>query len=115
MALLNLGLLIYYSPTLTVVALLVAAFSCGITIGSGLMILRYNRQILELKGRFFGLLVQLINGVAKLRVAAAEERGESSRGRVQTPMNSQGWQRSIWRPARSYGSTRAGHPATEPC
>jgi len=73
-ALLNLGLLIYYSPTLTVIALLVAAFSCGITIGSGMMILRYNREILELKGRFFGLLVQLINGVAKLRVAAAEER-----------------------------------------
>jgi len=73
-ALLNLGLLIYYSPMLTLVALVVAALSCGITIGSGMMILRYNREILELKGRFFGLLVQLINGVAKLRVAAAEER-----------------------------------------
>jgi ABC-type bacteriocin/lantibiotic exporter with double-glycine peptidase domain len=38
------------------------------------MILRCHRQILELQGRFFGLLVQLIHGVAKLRVAAAEER-----------------------------------------
>jgi ATP-binding cassette subfamily C protein len=73
-ALLNLGLLLYYSPRLTLVALGVALLSGGLTVGSGFMILRCYRQILELKGRFFGLLVQLINGVAKLRVAAAEER-----------------------------------------
>jgi ATP-binding cassette subfamily C protein len=73
-ALLNLGLLLYYSPTLTAVALAVAGLSAGLTIGSGFMILKCYRQILELRGRFFGLLVQLINGVAKLRVAAAEER-----------------------------------------
>jgi ATP-binding cassette subfamily C protein len=73
-ALLNLGLLLYYSPTLTLVALAVALLSAGLTIGSGAMILRCYREILELRGRFFGLLVQLINGVAKLRVAAAEER-----------------------------------------
>jgi len=73
-ALLNLGLLLHYSPTLTLVALTVGALSAGLTIGSGILILRCYRQILELRGRFFGLLVQLINGVAKLRVAAAEER-----------------------------------------
>jgi ABC-type bacteriocin/lantibiotic exporter with double-glycine peptidase domain len=43
-------------------------------VGSGALILRCYREILELKGRFFGLLVQLIHGVAKLRVAGAEER-----------------------------------------
>jgi ATP-binding cassette subfamily C protein len=73
-ALLNLALLLYYSRTLTLVALAAASLSAALTIGSGVMILRCYREILELKGRFFGLLVQLINGVAKLRVAAAEER-----------------------------------------
>jgi NHLM bacteriocin system ABC transporter ATP-binding protein len=72
--LLNLGLLVYYSAPLTVVAVLVAALSATVTVASGTMILRYSRQVLELEGRFFGLLVQLINGLPKLRVAAAEER-----------------------------------------
>jgi len=72
--LLNLGLLLYYSPALTLVALGVAAATCAVTLVSGTMILRRTRVILELKGRFFGLMVQLINGIAKLRVAAAEER-----------------------------------------
>jgi len=58
----------------TIIALAVALLSGALTVGSGLLILRCYRQILELKGRFFGLLVQLINGVSKLRVAAAEER-----------------------------------------
>ena len=72
--LLNLGLLLYYSPLLTIVALATAGLSAGVTLGSGVAILKCYRQILELQGRFFGLMVQLINGVAKLRVAAAEDR-----------------------------------------
>jgi len=72
--LLNLGLLLYYSPQLTLLAVAVALLACGVTIISGFMILRCMRRVLEIKGRFFGLMVQLINGVAKLRVAAAEER-----------------------------------------
>ena len=72
--LLNLGLLLYYSARLTAVAVFVAAISAAVTIVSGAIILRYSRQVIELQGRFFGLLVQLINGVPKLRVAAAEGR-----------------------------------------
>ena len=72
--LLNLGLLLYYSPMLTLVAVGVALISCTVTVGSGVMILRYSRQILEFRGRFFGFMVQLVNGIAKLRVAAAEDR-----------------------------------------
>ncbi len=71
---LNLGLLLYYSPRLTLVAVGVAAVSAVVTVVSGAMLLRYARTILELRGRFFGLMVQLINGVPKLRVAAAESR-----------------------------------------
>jgi ATP-binding cassette subfamily C protein len=72
--LLNLALLLYYSPSLTILAVVVAALSCAATVITGIMILRYSRKVLDLKGSFFGLMVQLINGVAKLRVAAAEER-----------------------------------------
>ncbi len=72
--LLNLALLSYYSLRLTLVALLVALISAAVTIVSGTIILRYSRQLIELQGKFFGLLVQLINGLAKLRVAAAEGR-----------------------------------------
>ena len=74
LALMNLGLLLHYSTTLTIVALLVALVSASVTVASGVMILRCVRQVLELKGRFFGMIVQLINGISKLRVAAAEER-----------------------------------------
>jgi NHLM bacteriocin system ABC transporter ATP-binding protein len=72
--LLNLFLLLYYSPALALVALAVAAVSAAVTLTSGALILRYSRTALELQGRFFGLMVQLVNGIAKLRVAAAEER-----------------------------------------
>jgi ATP-binding cassette subfamily C protein len=73
-ALLNLMLLLYYSPLLALIALGAAVVSAAVTITSGVMILRYTRRILELRGRFFGFMVQLVQGVAKLRVAAAEER-----------------------------------------
>lgn len=72
--LLNLLLLLYYSVTLALIACAVAVISAAVTLISGTAILRCSRQILELGGHFFGLLVQLVNGVAKLRVAAAEER-----------------------------------------
>lgn len=73
-ALLNLGLLFYYSPTMALVALLVAAVTVVFTTASGVLILRQFRPLLELDGQIFGLMVQLINGVAKLRVAGAQER-----------------------------------------
>jgi NHLM bacteriocin system ABC transporter ATP-binding protein len=73
----NLGLLLHYSPRLTLVALAVAVLSAALTVGSGVAILQCYRQILELQGRFFGLMVQLINGVSKIRVAAAEDRAFS--------------------------------------
>ncbi|MCP3981087.1 MAG: NHLP bacteriocin export ABC transporter permease/ATPase subunit [bacterium] len=72
--LMNLALLLYYSRILTLLAIVVAAVSAVVTIVSGVLILRCTREILELRGKFFGLMVQLINGVSKLRVAAAEER-----------------------------------------
>jgi ATP-binding cassette subfamily C protein len=72
--LLNLGLLAWYSPLLTLVAVVAAIVSGATAVTAGTLLLGFTRRIVELEGRFFGLMVQLLNGVAKLRVAAAEER-----------------------------------------
>lgn len=72
--LLNLGLLVHYSALLALVALGVALLAAAVSILAGWGQVRLSRRIQELRGRFFGFMVQLIHGVAKLRVAAAEER-----------------------------------------
>ena len=73
-ALLNLGLMFYYSPHLAVLALLVAILIASVTIVSGAILLKKQRPLLELDGELNGLMVQLINGVSKLRLAGAEPR-----------------------------------------
>lgn len=73
-ALLNLGLLFYYSVKLALVAIAVALVAIAVTTLSGIMLIRKIRPLLELQGTIFGHTVQLINGISKLRVAGAEER-----------------------------------------
>lgn len=73
-SLLNLGLLFYYNASLALLATLVALVNVTVTIVSGVMTLRKVRPLLELQGQLFGVMVQLINGVTKLRVAGAESR-----------------------------------------
>ena len=73
-SLLTLGLLFYYSTSLALMALAVASVTVLVTTVLGFFLLRQFRPLLELEGELFGLMVQLINGVAKLQVAAAEER-----------------------------------------
>ncbi|NJO79741.1 MAG: NHLP bacteriocin export ABC transporter permease/ATPase subunit [Cyanobacteria bacterium RM1_2_2] len=73
-ALLNLGLLFYYSAKLAVLALIVAVVVGSVTIASGILLIRKNRPLIELEGEIFGLVVQLINGVGKLRISGVEER-----------------------------------------
>ncbi len=71
-SLLNLGLLIFYSFPLALIAIAVALIAIIITTVSGLIIRRKMRPLQQLSGEIFGLTVQLIGGVSKLRVAAAE-------------------------------------------
>ncbi|MFN6539978.1 MAG: NHLP bacteriocin export ABC transporter permease/ATPase subunit [Nostoc sp. EkiNYC01] len=73
-AFLNLGLLIYYNGSLTAIAIVAAVVNIALTFFSGILTLRKVRPLLEQQGQIFGVMVQLINGVAKLRVAGAEER-----------------------------------------
>lgn len=73
-ALLNLGLLFYYSSQLAVLALVVAIGVMVFTILSGAILIRKNRPLLEQEGDLVGVVVQLVNGVPKLRMAGGEER-----------------------------------------
>jgi ATP-binding cassette subfamily C protein len=73
-ALLNLGLLVYYSAQLAALALVVALIVMGFTLASGTILVRRQRPLLAMEGELYGLTVQLINGVPKLRIAGAEAR-----------------------------------------
>ncbi|MBW4644993.1 MAG: NHLP bacteriocin export ABC transporter permease/ATPase subunit [Goleter apudmare HA4340-LM2] len=73
-ALLNLGLLFYYSGTLALLACAIAILNIAVTVVSGTLTVQKVRPLLEQEGQIFGLMVQLINGVTKLRVAGAEAR-----------------------------------------
>ncbi|NEQ51387.1 MAG: NHLP bacteriocin export ABC transporter permease/ATPase subunit [Leptolyngbya sp. SIO3F4] len=73
-ALLNLVLLFYYSAKLAALALAVALLIMVVTVASGALLLKKQRPMLEIRGELYGLMVQLINGVSKLRIAGAESR-----------------------------------------
>nr|WP_225896300.1 NHLP bacteriocin export ABC transporter permease/ATPase subunit [Amazonocrinis nigriterrae] len=83
-SLLNLGLLFSYSVSLALVACLVALVNIAVTIISGILIVRKVRPLLEREGQIFGVMVQLINGVSKLRVAKAEARAFAYWGKQYT-------------------------------
>ncbi|MBD2104011.1 NHLP bacteriocin export ABC transporter permease/ATPase subunit [Leptolyngbya sp. FACHB-261] len=73
-ALLNLGLMFVYSWQLALIASALAAVAITVTTVSSRLILRKTRILQQMDGVLLGLTVELINGVAKLRVAAAEGR-----------------------------------------
>ncbi|GAA6621852.1 NHLP bacteriocin export ABC transporter permease/ATPase subunit [Scytonema sp. NUACC26] len=73
-SLLNLGLLFYYNVSLALIACVVAVVNIVVTIVSGILTLHKVRPLLEIEGEISGVMVQLIDGVAKLRVAGAEAR-----------------------------------------
>lgn len=73
-ALLNLGLMFIYSVKLSFVALGITAVTILLTTISSVLLVRQARQEETLSGKLNGLNVELISGVAKLRVAAAEDR-----------------------------------------
>ena len=71
-SLLNFGLLLIYSIPLAFVALTVALVVVLFTTITSLIIRKKIAPLEQLSGEIFGLTVQLIGGVSKLRVAAAE-------------------------------------------
>ena len=73
-SLLNLGLMFIYNVKLALIGLVISVLAIIVTITSGILLVRKERQQEKLDGEIDGLTIQLIGGVAKLRVAAAEER-----------------------------------------
>ena len=73
-ALLNFGLLLVYSVYLAVVAMIIAGVTLLITAIVRQMALQQFRSLQQLEGDLLGVMVQIIGGVAKLRVAGAEDR-----------------------------------------
>ncbi|MCA1992316.1 MAG: NHLP bacteriocin export ABC transporter permease/ATPase subunit, partial [Coleofasciculus sp. S288] len=73
-SLLNLVLMFVYSVKLALVGLALTVLTSIITGISSLRLVRKARKQEELDGDINGLTVELLGGVAKLRVAAAEER-----------------------------------------
>ncbi|MEM9272427.1 MAG: NHLP bacteriocin export ABC transporter permease/ATPase subunit [Cyanobacteria bacterium P01_F01_bin.143] len=71
-SLLNLGLLLVYSFPLALIAVAIAFITVIITSISAIITRQKIRPLQQLSGEIFGLTVQLIGGVSKLRVAAAE-------------------------------------------
>lgn len=73
-ALLSLALLFVYSWQLALVALGLVLVTVGIIVGVNASLLPWQRKQYDIQGRISGLVLQLITGIAKLRVAGAETR-----------------------------------------
>ena len=73
-SLLNLALMFFYSMKLAWVGICITFVAVIITFSSSYFLIRINRDLEEMDGKISSLVVELINGVSKLRVAAAEER-----------------------------------------
>jgi ATP-binding cassette subfamily C protein len=72
--LLNLELMFYYSPSLALVACAATLVVILVTAAAGLLTVRQVNHLKALSAEIFGLMIQLLGGVAKLRVAGAEAR-----------------------------------------
>lgn len=73
-ALFNLILMFVYSWQLALVGMGLGLLASIVTLISSFFLVKKSRQQQDLEGVIYGLTIQLINGVAKLRVAMAEER-----------------------------------------
>ena len=73
-SLLNLGLMFVYSVQLALVGMGITLVAVIVTVTSSTIVIRKDRKQEAVDGEINGLTVELINGVSKLRVAAAEGR-----------------------------------------
>ncbi len=73
-SLLNLGLLFFYNAQLALVALAVVLVATFVTLAASIITRQKLRPLQQQKGAIFGLTVQLMDGVSKLRVAGAKNR-----------------------------------------
>ena len=72
------ALLFYYSWKLALLATGLTLISLAATTLAGYLEVRYQRELMKVKGRLSGMLFQFINGISKLRVSGTERRAFSS-------------------------------------
>jgi NHLM bacteriocin system ABC transporter ATP-binding protein len=65
-------LMLYYDARLGFVAIGLTAVFVAVTAGANALQLRHQRQAVNRQGRLEGLVLQLLSGIAKLRIAGAE-------------------------------------------
>ncbi|MBW7474046.1 NHLP bacteriocin export ABC transporter permease/ATPase subunit [Paenibacillus oenotherae] len=70
----NYALLFHYDAGLALAAGVLVLISIAVTAAIGLLQIRFQRKLLDIQGRISGLMLQLLNGVSKFRMAAAENR-----------------------------------------
>jgi ATP-binding cassette subfamily C protein len=73
-ALFSFGLLFAYNASLALVATLLVLVIVGVTSFAGYLQIRQQRPLLAVQGQLSGTVLQFLTGIAKLRVAGAEER-----------------------------------------
>ena len=70
----SLALMLYYSVTLSMVAIGLVVLAIVITVSSSLASLRHERKLATIEGEISGLTLQMLFGVSKLRAAGGERR-----------------------------------------
>lgn len=70
----NLALLFYYSVKLAFVACGLVLVFCLIFAWLAMLEIRYKQQLIQMEGKITGAVLQIIGGISKFRVAAAENR-----------------------------------------
>jgi NHLM bacteriocin system ABC transporter ATP-binding protein len=83
----NLALMIYYSPILSLVGVGIAIINIAALLIVNKLTDKLHRKRISLSGELNGLTIQLINGVSKLRVAVAEERAFKAWSNLYVPMS----------------------------
>jgi ATP-binding cassette subfamily C protein len=73
-SLFNFGLLFAYDARLGLIATGLVLVACAVTFLAGYFSLRYARELTAIQARIAGLVLQLVSGIARLRVAGAEGR-----------------------------------------
>jgi NHLM bacteriocin system ABC transporter ATP-binding protein len=73
----NLGLMLYYDIGLGIIGLLIVSVGAGISMWASVLQVRRQRELQKVSNLVNSDVFQLMSGVAKLRVAAAEDRAYS--------------------------------------
>jgi len=70
----NYALLFYYSSKMALIATVLILINTGMTIGVGVIQLKYNRQMLNTSNKLSGYMQQVITSIAKFRITGSENR-----------------------------------------